>query len=198
MAEGWFPERLPKDAEGKNGETQAAYNAFCDYCRMGAGRSLSKLAQAYADPVPGADEPPTVHISTLKVWSSRYHWQDRIQAYDAKRQERLELESQRIEDEGLRDGDRMLDIWERMMRYLERAFAAGDLKRTEVVGLDDLISLRRQIDNERRRAVGLPERYTASDVTSQGEKLDFPAFTTMEVVKDYGDGGSPPGDSPTP
>lgn len=58
-------------------ETIKANTALMDYWLMGAGRSLANLCQIYAEPMPDS-EPPTVHIATLKVWSSRHHWQARI------------------------------------------------------------------------------------------------------------------------
>ena len=58
-------------------ETIKASTALMDYWLMGAGRSLANLCQIYTEPMPDS-EPPTVHIATLKVWSSRHHWQARI------------------------------------------------------------------------------------------------------------------------
>ncbi|KKL53721.1 hypothetical protein LCGC14_1300080, partial [marine sediment metagenome] len=58
-------------------ETIKAHTALMDYWQIGAGRSLVNLCQIYTKPMPDP-EPPTVHIATLKVWSSRYHWQARI------------------------------------------------------------------------------------------------------------------------
>ncbi|KKK40941.1 hypothetical protein LCGC14_2915450 [marine sediment metagenome] len=57
-------------------ETIKANTALMGYFLMGAGRSLGKLCKKYNEPMP--DSEPTVHIATLKVWSSRHHWQARI------------------------------------------------------------------------------------------------------------------------
>ncbi len=57
------------------GETIKAHRALMDYFLMGEGRSLANLCQIYTEPAP---DPPTLHIATLKIWSSRYHWQARI------------------------------------------------------------------------------------------------------------------------
>lgn len=56
-------------------ETQKSHDALMDYFLMGAGRSLAKLHQKYTKAIPN---PPTLHIATLKKWSTRYHWQARI------------------------------------------------------------------------------------------------------------------------
>lgn len=42
---------------------------------MGVRRSLVNLHQTYTKSTPN---PPTLHISTLKKWSTRYHWQARV------------------------------------------------------------------------------------------------------------------------
>lgn len=58
------------------GESIKAHRALMDYFLMGEGRSLANLCQIYTEPMP--EDPPTLHIATLKIWSSRYHWQARI------------------------------------------------------------------------------------------------------------------------
>ena len=56
-------------------ETQKAHDALMDYFLMGAGRSLDKLVRKYTKSAP---KPPTIHLTTLKNWSTRNHWQARI------------------------------------------------------------------------------------------------------------------------
>lgn len=58
------------------GETIKAHNALMDYFLMGAKRSLAKLHQKYTNTT--LNTPPTLHIETLKIWSSRWSWQARI------------------------------------------------------------------------------------------------------------------------
>ena len=57
---------------------------------MGAGRSLSKLAESYRH---RTESVPTRQESTLGKWSAVYDWQNRIQAADDA--ERAEAEAQR-------------------------------------------------------------------------------------------------------
>jgi hypothetical protein len=52
-------------------ESAKAYEAFCAYCAMGAGRSIEKVAQEYIK-----------SVSLLRRWSVSYDWQDRIRIYD--------------------------------------------------------------------------------------------------------------------
>ena len=62
-------------------ESDRAVLALNDYLRLGAGRSLRKLAQKYAKT--RQSTPPTDSIETLKVWSSDYEWKQRSSQYDA-------------------------------------------------------------------------------------------------------------------
>ena len=55
-------------------ETGRAAKAFDDYAKLGDGRSLEKLLNAYRND-PAA---PTRQIATLKRWSTRFGWQARL------------------------------------------------------------------------------------------------------------------------
>lgn len=67
--------------ERKDNESDRAVQACNDYLRLGAGRSLRKLAQKYAKT--RQSTPPTDSIETLKVWSADYEWKQRSSQYDA-------------------------------------------------------------------------------------------------------------------
>jgi len=88
-----IPDRL-------KGERAKAYSAFCDYCRMGIGRSLRKLGDEYRarGGAKSGTEIPTQRGSTLGRWSSRYAWQDRVEEYDLLMQEARQAD---IEKEAL-------------------------------------------------------------------------------------------------
>ena len=46
---------------------------------MGGGRSLLKLTENYTVKWPDdGTKPPTRYLQKLKLWSSKYHWQDRL------------------------------------------------------------------------------------------------------------------------
>lgn len=59
-------------AQPKNSRAE---NAFLDYVNMGPSRSLELLAGSYQS---RTESVPTKQVSTLKAWSTRYHWQARI------------------------------------------------------------------------------------------------------------------------
>ena len=75
--------------ERKENESDRAVQACNDYLRLGAGRSLRKLAEKYAKT--RKSTPPTDSLDTLKVWSADFEWQQRASLYDG------ELEAQRNE-----------------------------------------------------------------------------------------------------
>lgn len=69
-------------------ETAKAHQAFLDYVRMGAGRSIRALHASYeqqSDDKTTAKKPPTKTLRTIMRWSSRYNWQDRLKAYTEQR-----------------------------------------------------------------------------------------------------------------
>ncbi len=60
-------------------ETPRAAQAFQDYVAIGPARSLSRLIELYHDTHQSATKPPpTKRLDTLKEWSTKYGWQDRI------------------------------------------------------------------------------------------------------------------------
>lgn len=64
------------------GETDKAYAAFMQYCRMGTGRSLRKLARKIKG-LQDSDEGSTNYWRQLGKWSSEYNWPERASAFDA-------------------------------------------------------------------------------------------------------------------
>jgi len=69
-----------------------------DYLRMGPSRSLSGLADLYAESIQNA---PTGRLLTLKGWSRRYGWVERAAQYDAGLEAAKNAEAERIMREGL-------------------------------------------------------------------------------------------------
>jgi len=57
-------------------ETNRARQAFEDYFNMGPGRSLESLLRRYQ--VATEALPPTKRIATLKDWSRKHDWQNRV------------------------------------------------------------------------------------------------------------------------
>jgi len=59
-------------------ESGSAYAALIDYYLMGYGRSYVNLAKYYQT----QESPPTKSLPTIKTWSHRYNWTERIQQYE--------------------------------------------------------------------------------------------------------------------
>jgi len=59
-------------------ETTSSYTALIDYYLMGHGRSAAALLRYYQT----QDSPPTRSAATLKGWSHRYSWTERIEQYE--------------------------------------------------------------------------------------------------------------------
>ncbi|HNT73752.1 MAG TPA: hypothetical protein PKH77_01895 [Anaerolineae bacterium] len=68
-------------------ETSQAYQAFCDYARLGPLRSFSKLLTFYKS---RSEESPSNALSTIKYWSATFDWVNRCKAYDQEREQELE------------------------------------------------------------------------------------------------------------
>lgn len=58
------------------GETRKAHTALRDYWLLGPGRSITKLHQSYMQTT--SQEPPTRTLRTIRGWSAKYAWQDRV------------------------------------------------------------------------------------------------------------------------
>ncbi|KKN20252.1 hypothetical protein LCGC14_0937470 [marine sediment metagenome] len=121
-------------------ETIKAHTALMDYWQIGAGRSLVNLCQIYTKPMPDP-EPPTVHIATLKVWSSRYHWQARI-ARQIENENAVTLERRRQTLEQIEEQYRQRHMSEAEALALISDIARGDMGDfADVLSLADLAKL---------------------------------------------------------
>jgi len=78
-------------------ETNKAYSAFCVYRNMGERRSLSKAVKEIFPNI--SPDKYTTKIRGLGVWSSKYMWVKRVEAWDAyqETQFRKEMEVARRE-----------------------------------------------------------------------------------------------------
>lgn len=84
--------KAPKDDDQRSiaperlkGETTIAYRAFMDFCRMGASRSIKRLADEYAK-----QPEPMANYASLRTFSSRNKWPERVAQFD---KELAELET---------------------------------------------------------------------------------------------------------
>jgi len=87
-------------------ETPAAQEAFEDYYAMGPERSLAKLAEVYQSNTEGI---PTEHIATLKKWSTKYDWQERVIA-------RVEEDGQEVRKQMQ---ERLIGVSKRIAGFIE-------------------------------------------------------------------------------
>lgn len=80
----------------RSGESAAANRALNDYALMGCKRSLNKLIDRYKKQTKHRpkthQKTPTLKISTIKDWSRKNQWVERVEQYD-------ELERQRLNEE---------------------------------------------------------------------------------------------------
>jgi len=60
-------------------ESASAYAALIDYYLMGYSRSYVNLANHYET----QESPPTRSLATIKTWSHRYNWTERIEEYES-------------------------------------------------------------------------------------------------------------------
>lgn len=80
--------------------TAQAAAAFLDYVALGPARSLSKLIGLYRDTHQfSTNSPPTKHLDTLKRWSVKYGWQNRIAQAVTERGTRLLAEAAELDTE---------------------------------------------------------------------------------------------------
>lgn len=110
----------------RKGERLDAYAALCDYAVMGPKRSLRKLWRVYVDQNETDSEqaPPTTNLRTIKRWSSRNDWQERVATYDETLQKLRREAEERALTEGLaKPARRVIELnklYERLTRELER------------------------------------------------------------------------------
>jgi hypothetical protein len=100
----------------QKGERLTAVQACNDWLRLGRGRSLSKLLETYTEN--DQELPPTRSMGTLKGWSSRYHWQDRSEEYDAELERQKNERRQEVMDSGLALDFERTDELKRLAHFL--------------------------------------------------------------------------------
>lgn len=131
------------------GETAKQNQAINDYALLGAGRSLTKLLDHWArrpDPEPS----PTDRLRTLKLWSSRNHWQARIAAWQdhqneaerlawAERSKKARLDNWRAAEAGQALVlETLIEQAPRLVRSTRREVrqADGSIREIVTIGLD--------------------------------------------------------------
>ena len=187
----------PPQWERQPDETKGSYAAFCDYRDMGVGRSLRALHERYTEQSANkslTEKPPTTNFSTIANWSTKFDWQDRVNAWDVYQQGERDkyyqnARQQLIEDE-LADYRIQLVKWReayQITQYAERDSPpqyTNDPKTGERIAvirvatnsakMHQLTRWRNDISIQGRRALGLPEKVERSEHTGKdGDALTF-------------------------
>ena len=103
----------------RTGETTKANRALRDYAAMGPGRSLRLLSQQYQN-IPETElPPPSLSFPTLKLWSAKHKWTDRVAEWDAEQNQLLD--EQNTEMWLARMAKLREQEWEHSQALIERA-----------------------------------------------------------------------------
>jgi hypothetical protein len=176
----------------RTNESAKAYHAFCVYRDLGANRSFAKTWQALGK--------NAGYRRVLEDWSSKYHWVDRVVAYDAhleaKLREDLEarilIERRKQIERELVDTARLLgrfdDIFDRTKLHVQTSSKKVDELdddgkptgnkievKTVDLNLDDwsqLTNWLEDIHRMRRLALNMPQRSTQAQVQVQDWRSD--------------------------
>jgi len=184
------------------GETIKANTALYDYALMGKGRSLFKLWERYTHQE-STEVTPTRTLRTLKGWSTKYAWQDRVAAFqqqqdaeEAEKWKARQLETRQAEwddAQALRKrADQMDQFPLPRIEKVEEVYEDGRPKSVTIVnptgwGQGDIARNRQAASKLARLAAEMETDSKKLDITSGGEKL------IIEVVRESQ--GTP---SPTP
>lgn len=105
------------------GESRKARAALIDYAMMRR-RSLLSLARMYKQ----EESPPTKHLKTLEVWSSKYHWQSRVAQLDKLvEDERVEKWLRRADELNESDWDVGEKVKQKAIGYLDQLIDSPSL-----------------------------------------------------------------------
>ena len=124
--------------ERKDGETDRAAQACNDYLRMGAGRSLRKLAQKYSKAK--RNQAVTTSEGTLFEWSAKHDWAERASEYDVGlERERNERRRQEFEAGLALDFERVNKL-KRLSLFLERQiYEKAESERTIMIDGEPMV-----------------------------------------------------------
>lgn len=162
---------IPRPWDKRPDESEKAYHVFTAYLALGPDRSHEKVRQKLGK--------SSGYTRQIEKWSSPFEWSKRAAAYDAaQRAETEQIQSdlrRKLLEEELNDGQLLLTKWRGLMNeamLLTERIETED--KTQVVfveanipGYIGLAKLRREIGDQLRRAIGLPERITQSQHTGE-------------------------------
>jgi hypothetical protein len=102
-------------------ERQKHIDAFDTYYGLGTKRSLAKLHQHLTKTVPSGTK--VTSLSTLKIWSHKFSWQERILLRDTEISKKVEKKILKAEeDTRINSYTRILKIRDRMLAAVDTAF----------------------------------------------------------------------------
>lgn len=168
-------------------ETPKAYAAFAVYRDLGVGRSIDKAYAATRAVQRQADGKSASRRASRywMEWSTKYHWVERVTAYDDHLMQKLQdeyeanllIRQQQALRAGFADAERMLKLF------------AAKLEEADTFDLEDmnrLVLFRSRLEDLKRRALRMP--VSTTDVTSGGEPIR--SAPTIEFVwADMNDNG---------
>ncbi len=163
-------------------ETAKAAQAFADYVDLGPDRSIRNLHAEYLKRSQSGTKPlPTQRLGTLKEWSSRFGWQDRItEAINQCSRQKLEAAAEL-------DADTFL-LTSRLLN--ERIHLATPLDAEAVIKMRETVrkptpkgSTSVSVNLEIRQMV---DRFAEEDGLTEGEKQEL-----IEAIERHLAGGQP-------
>ena len=112
------------------GESRNGNQAFRDYCMMGSKRSYKALLKRYVTMPAEEGTPPTRSKNTLKSWTSKFKWQQRLEAWIFQQQELVVVnwEARQLEISEIEWG-RAHELLDRASQMLK--FPLAEVKRVE-------------------------------------------------------------------
>jgi len=178
--------------EVRRNESSKAIQACNDYLRMGAGRSIAKLHQAYIDSS-HKNAPPTTSIRWMGEWSRKYNWVDRSKEWDAQSDERKTLEYNLAMKNGLALDFERVNSLKKLALFLEgQIYEQGAEGKYHNVWLPDVKSVgygeNSEIVNIERFNAGILQQYrgTLDDLAKEtGGRIVKSEFSGDVRVEDY-------------
>lgn len=177
--------------ERQTGESSKAYRAFCIYRDLGPKRSLRRTAGVYYNEKPG------VNLGRIKLWSSKYHWVARCEAWDDYQdelaRERQTQEIQEMRERHARQGKVLADLSSAMIaEYGRRVQKWGGFDRLKDEDVKSLLhwatGAQKVGHHEERLARGEPTEHTVQEITGSLERVvdelsAFPSDIRSEILR---------------
>ncbi|MDE2105293.1 MAG: hypothetical protein KGL39_49160 [Patescibacteria group bacterium] len=166
-------------------ETAKAAAAFRDYVSLGDGRSLTSLLILYQN---RAESGPTRHLSTLKMWSSQFEWQERLR--EAAEREANAIRQRQQEDRdaiwntGAADPhERVKDLKAAAEILKGQLFSGGDGSLVEFLTID--VKGQEKTISKNNLPAYRELRATWADIASEkGERTTIAVATLLNMMKD--------------